>query len=185
MAEILICKHIGAVELCAALGDITQENGDAIVNAANSHLAHGGGVAGAIAHRGGRQIGDESRKWIAEHGILPVGEVAVTGAGKLNAKYIIHAVGPRWGEGNEDAKLRNAVMNALQKADELGCASISLPAISTGIFGFPLKDGVALIVRTAREFAQNAGTLRHIRFCNIDRATAELFRSELEKQIAT
>jgi O-acetyl-ADP-ribose deacetylase (regulator of RNase III) len=111
-------------------GDITIEEVDAIVNAANSHLKHGGGVAGAIVRKGGLVIQEESDKI----GYVPVGEVALTTAGGLPARYVIHAVGPRWGEGDEDNKLKNAVLNSLKLATKENFQSVSLPAISSGIF---------------------------------------------------
>ncbi|GAF90961.1 unnamed protein product, partial [marine sediment metagenome] len=88
--------------------DITEEQVDAIVNAANEQLAHGGGVAGAIVRAGGREIQDESRRWVREHGDVPTGGAAITGAGELKARYVIHAVGPVWGMGNEEALLAGA-----------------------------------------------------------------------------
>ena len=114
---------------------------------------------------------------MSENGAVPVGDVAVTSAGNLSAKYIIHTVGPRWGEGDEDEKLRRAIDNALRKADELGCKSISIPAISTGIFGFPKMRGAEIIVQTAKEFAKSPSTIKIIRFCNIDVETAKIFQS--------
>src|SRR3990172_3915451 len=116
-------------------GDITEQKTDAIVNAANSHLQHGGGVAGAIVKKGGQIIQKESDKI----GYVPVGKSAITTAGKLPSKYVIHAVGPRWGEGDEDNKLKSAVISSFKLADEKKLKSISIPAISAGIFGFP-KD---------------------------------------------
>ncbi len=172
---------MGSVELVAVKGDITRENVDCVVNAANSHLFHGGGVAGAIARRGGKVIIEQSRRWIQEHGPVPVGEVAVTEGGNLPARYVIHAVGPRWGEGDEENKLRSAVRNALSRADELGCESVSLPAISTGIFGYPKAEGVRVIVEESVKFAEKAKNVRQIRFCNIDEETANLFVDNLKK----
>jgi O-acetyl-ADP-ribose deacetylase (regulator of RNase III) len=127
-----------------AQGDLTQEPVDAIVNAANRHLDHGGGVAGAIVRAGGRSIQDESDAWVREHGPVSHAEPAYTGAGSLPARYVIHAVGPVWGEGDEDRKLAEAVTGSLRRADELNLRSIAFPAISTGIFGFP-KDRAARI----------------------------------------
>src|SRR5512139_4138259 len=98
------------------LGDITERDVDVIVNAANSHLQHGGGVAGAIVRKGGQIIQDESDRI----GYVPVGNAAATTAGKLKTKYVVHAVGPRMGEGDEDNKLRNAVLNTLLLASKLG-----------------------------------------------------------------
>ena len=153
-------------------GDITEEHVDAIVNAANSYLKHGGGVAGAIVRKGGRIIQEESDKI----GYVPVGEAAITTAGKLPAKYVIHAVGPRWGEGDEDNKLRSAVRSALELATEKGLKSISLPAISSGIFGFPKDRATKIIFETVVDFLKNVPTtLEEVRLCNIDRYTSDLF----------
>ena len=118
-------------------GDITTDEVDAIVNAANEHLQHGGGVAWAIVRRGGQVIQDESDQWIRQHGTVSHADPAWTSGGSLPAKYVIHAVGPVWGDGDEDNKLADAVTGSLRVADELKCESISMPAISTGIFGFP------------------------------------------------
>jgi O-acetyl-ADP-ribose deacetylase (regulator of RNase III) len=166
-------------------GDLTAEDTEAIVNAANSRLAHGGGVAGAIAARGGRAIQAESDRWIKEHGPVPTGQVAVTGAGNLPARVVIHAVGPVWqgGGAGEDHLLRSAVWNSLAKAEEMKLTSIALPAISSGIFGFPKDRCAAILVRTALEFCQEHphSHLREIRLTNIDRRTVELFEAELRK----
>lgn len=122
-------------------GDLTEAPVDAIVNAANSRLQHGGGVAGAIVRKGGSVIQVESDRI----GSVPVGESAITTAGALPAKYVIHTVGPRWGEGNEEAKLRSAVRSTLKLAAQKGFTSIAMPAISGGIFGFP-KDRCAHVI---------------------------------------
>ncbi|WP_022670000.1 macro domain-containing protein [Hippea alviniae] len=159
------------------LGDITEEETEAIVNAANSHLKHGGGVAGAIVRKGGRIIQEESDKI----GYVPTGSAAITTAGKLKAKYVIHAVGPVWGEGDEDNKLKNAVLSALKIAEEKGIKSISLPAISSGIFGFPKERAAHIIFTTAIEFLKNAKNLQEIHFCNIDELTSNLFKQEAER----
>ena len=117
-------------------GDITKSDADAIVNAANSLLIMGAGVAGAISAKGGPSIQEECNKM----GGCSVGNAAVTGGGNLKAKYVIHAVGPRWGEGGEDDKLKNSTINSLKRAEELQLTSIAFPAISTGIFGFPISN---------------------------------------------
>ncbi len=131
-------------------GDITVDEVDAIVNAANEHLQHGGGVAWAISKRGGPTVQKESDEWIRKHGPVPHSHPAWTLGGLLPAKYIIHAVGPVWGGGDEDKKLSDAVTGSLRVADELKCKSISMPAISTGIFGFP-KERAAKIIFKAIE----------------------------------
>lgn len=131
-------------------GDITIEAVDAIVNAANECLQHGGGVAWAISKKGGPVIQRESDEWIRTHGRVSHTRPAWTSGGLLPAKYVIHAVGPIWGDGDEDNKLAQAVTGSLRVAEELKCSSIAMPAISTGIFGFP-KDRAAGIIFSAIE----------------------------------
>ena len=126
-------------------GDITTEQVDAIVNPANANLAHGGGVAGIIARKGGPVIQQESDLWVKKHGPVSHESPAYTTAGNLQCKYVIHAVGPIWGSGNEDAKLSQAINGSLQLAEMLELRSIAMPAISTGIFGFP-KERAARIL---------------------------------------
>lgn len=164
--------------------DITDQEVDAIVNAANSRLAHGGGVAGAIVRRGGREIQRESDAWVRAHGPVTHGAPAVTGAGDLPSNYVIHAVGPRWGEGDEDRKLAAAVRGALGKAAELGLHSLALPAISTGIFGFPIARAAQIILRTIGDFLEaNPETrLRDIRLALIDKAGIEAFSEEFARR---
>jgi len=160
-------------------GDITDEKVDVIVNAANSHLQHGGGVAGAIVRKGGRVIQEESNRI----GYLPVGSVAVTTAGSLPARYVIHAIGPVWGEGGENEKLKSAVFNSLRKAQELGLRSMSIPAISSGIFGFPKKRCAEILIETIVEFFKenSDSTLKVVNCCNIDDLTTNLFLEEVRK----
>ncbi len=158
-------------------GDLTEENTEAIVNAANSHLKHGGGVAGAIIRKGGYVIQEESDRI----GYVPTGSAAITGAGKLKAKYVIHAVGPVWGEGDEDDKLKSAVLSALWLAEEKGIKSVAIPAISSGIFGFPKERAVKIIFNTTIEFLKKAKNLKEVHFCNIDELTSSLFKKEAEE----
>jgi O-acetyl-ADP-ribose deacetylase (regulator of RNase III) len=160
-------------------GDLTEESVDAIVNAANSALAHGGGVAGAIARKGGPQIQDESDRWVLEHGPVRHAEPAYTRAGRLPCRYVIHAVGPVWGEGDEDAKLSAAVGGSLALADKLALGSLSLPAISTGIFGFPKERAARLILSAIYNYlGQNpASGLTQIRLVVIDQPTLSAFQN--------
>ncbi len=159
------------------LGDITEEETDAIVNAANSHLKHGGGVAGAIVRKGGRIIQEESDRI----GYCPVGKAVYTSAGKLKAKYVIHAVGPRWGEGDEERKLRSAVRSALEVATQLGLKSVAIPAISTGIFGYPKREGTKVILDEVVKFLKGEDTtLEEVHLTNIDEETTKLFVEHLE-----
>ena len=157
-------------------GDITIETVDAIVNAANEHLQHGGGVAWAISRKGGPTIQNESDDWIRQHGPVPHAHPAWTSGGLLPAKYVIHAVGPVWGDGDEDKKLSEAVTGSLRVADELKCSSIALPAISTGIFGFP-KDRAADIIYSAIEkyFESNESNLKVVKLTLFDQATVDVF----------
>jgi O-acetyl-ADP-ribose deacetylase (regulator of RNase III) len=153
-------------------GDITDLSVDAIVNAANSALKMGGGVAGAILHRGGRIIQDECDRI----GYCPVGGAVITTGGKLNAKYVIHAVGPVFGEGNEDEKLRNATLNSLRTADKHELRSIAFPAISTGIFGFPRDRCARIMLPATRSYLKdNKTTLKLVIFCLFDTRTYDIF----------
>lgn len=159
-----------------AQGDITLENVDAIVNAANEHLQHGGGVAWAIVRRGGDSIQDESDAWIRKHGLVPHSRPAWTSGGTLPARYVIHAVGPVWGDGDEDAKLSAAVTGSLRVADELGIQSIAFPAISTGIFGFPKERAAGIIFKAIKEyFEQQTSPLKIVRLVLFDDATVNAF----------
>ena len=157
-------------------GDITERAVDAIVNAANSYLQHGGGVAGAIVRKGGQIIQEESDRI----GHVPVGDAAITSAGRLPAKFVIHAVGPRMGEGEEDHKLKSAVISSLQSASEKGLKSISIPAISSGIFGFPKERCARILVTEAADYLRkNQGSsLEVVEFCVYDDETARHFRNE-------
>lgn len=164
-------------------GDITEEDVDGIVNAANERLAHGGGVAGAISRKGGPEVQRESDAWVREHGPVPTGGAAITPAGALKARYVIHAVGPVWGQGDEQPLLASAVTSALSLGDERGLVSVSLPAISTGIFGFPKPLGVKVILRAVIEFLDShpETSLREVRLCNIDAETCHLFVEEARR----
>lgn len=145
------------------LGDITAQQVDAIVNAANSHLAHGGGVARAIAAAAGPSLIEES----ARHPYVPVGSAGRTGAGDLLCTHVIHAVGPRWsgGQEGEAALLAGAYRSSLLLAERLECTSIAFPSISTGIFGYPLREAAAVAVRAVRETAPALTQLQLVRFC--------------------
>jgi O-acetyl-ADP-ribose deacetylase len=158
-------------------GDLTEERVDAIVNAANSHLQHGGGVAGVIARKGGGVIQDESDRWVHEHGPVSPTAPAYTSAGNLPSRYVIHAVGPVWGEGEEDTKLFQAVTGSLLLASELGLSSIALPAISTGIFGFPKPRAAEVIFRAISNYflERPNSSLRLTRLTLFDEPTISAF----------
>ncbi len=157
-------------------GDITLEEVDAIVNAANEHLQHGGGVAWAIVRRGGDVIQQESDKWIQQRGLVSHTHPAWTLGGALPAKYVIHAVGPVWGDGDEDKKLADAVTGSLRVADELKLSSIAMPAISTGIFGFPKDRAAGIIFKSIDEYLEKEHSkLKTIRLVLFDQATIDIF----------
>jgi O-acetyl-ADP-ribose deacetylase len=161
-------------------GDITVEQVDAIVNAANDHLQHGGGVAWAISEKGGPTVQKETDQWVRDHGPVSHAHPAWTSGGSLPAKYIIHAVGPIWSSGDEDGKLADAVTGSLRVADELKCQSISLPAISTGIFGFPKERAAQVIFRAIEEYFSENGSsgLKQVRLALFDQSAVDIFKKD-------
>jgi O-acetyl-ADP-ribose deacetylase (regulator of RNase III) len=172
---------IGDCKVGLVKGDITRLEADAIVNAANSWLKHGGGVAAAIVRSGGRIIQEESNRIVREKGSVKVGEAVYTSAGALKAKYVIHTVGPRMGEGDEDEKLRNATLNSLKLAEQLGLDSIVFPAISTGIFGYPRERCALVMLSTIKEYVLSEGRIREITICLYDEETYRIFEEVLWK----
>jgi len=171
-------RLFGSTRVNLLQADITTLAVDAIVNPANSALVLGGGVAGAIRRAGGNSIQRECDAL----GGTPVGTAVITGGGNLKARYVIHAVGPRWGEGEEDRKLAAATRRALELADSRGLASIALPAISTGIFGFPMERAAHLMLNTTADYlASGEHSLKAVTFCLFDRAALEAFGAELDK----
>ena len=157
-------------------GDVTAETTDAIVNAANESLQHGAGVAGAIVSVGGQVIQQESEAWVCKNGRVSHSHPAWTSGGHLPARYVIHAVGPVWGDGDEDAKLASAIFGSLEVADQLKLSSVSFQAISTGIFGFP-KGRAAGVILTAIEnyFSLNKSGIRLVRLALFDEPTIRAF----------
>lgn len=159
-------------------GDITERNVDVIVNPANSYLVHGGGVAGAIVRKGGKIIQKESEKI----GFVEVGKSVITSSGNLPCRSIIHTVGPQMGEGNEDEKLTDAINSCLELASQKAFQSISIPAISSGIFGFP-KDRCAkiLVNETIKYLSQiKNSNINIVEFCLLDKDTINEFQKELK-----
>ena len=159
-------------------GDITDQNVDVIVNPANSYLKHGGGVAGAIVRKGGKIIQTESDRI----GFVPVGSSVITTSGELPCQAIIHTVGPRMGEGNEDFKLSKSIHSSLSLASDNSYKSISIPAISSGIFGFPKDRCANILLDESIKFLQNNNTtLETIEFCIIDDETLFHFKNKFKK----
>ena len=160
-------------------GDITEADTEAIVNAANAQLVLGGGVAGAIRTKGGPAIQAECNK------ISPtcVGAAVKTTAGNLKAKYVIHAVGPRMGEGDEDAKLKNATLNSLILADREGIKTLTFPAISTGIFGFPMDCCAEIMLQTTVDYLKGPTQLEKVVFCLYGLGSYKIFAEWLSQHV--
>ncbi len=174
----------GGQTLSLRQGDLTAEPVDAIVNAANDQLQHGGGVARAIALAGGEVIQQESDAWLAAHGPVPHDRPAVTGAGRLPCRYVIHAVGPVWGAGDEDARLAAAVTGSLRTAEDLGLGSIAFPAISTGIYGFPRVRAAGVIFSAIAGYfsGRPESGIVEVRLVLYDAPTLEAFSAAWEQQ---
>jgi len=157
----MMTTTIHQTELVLIDGDLTEQTTDAIVNPANSELLLGGGVAGAIRRKGGPKIQEECDRL----GGTPVGTAVITTGGNLKARHVIHAVGPMMGEGDEDRKLRDATLNSLKVADQHKLKSISFPAISTGIFGYPLERCAQIMLATTIEYLRGKTGLEKVAFC--------------------
>jgi O-acetyl-ADP-ribose deacetylase (regulator of RNase III) len=157
-------------------GNLLDEPVDAIVNAANGHLAHGGGVAGIISRAAGPELDRESRSLIEKHGPFPTGAAVVTTAGKLPFKGVIHAVGPRQGEGDEETKLFQAHTSAYEEARKRGWTSVSFPAVSSGIFAVPLDVCARAYLKAAR-----ASPISKVRLCLRDQPVIDAVLKELGK----
>jgi O-acetyl-ADP-ribose deacetylase (regulator of RNase III) len=155
-------------------GNLLEEPVDAIVNAANGHLLHGGGVAGIISRAAGAALQEESDRIVRERGPFPAGAAVATSAGKLPFKGVIHAVGPRYGEGDEEAKLVRALTAAFALAHERGWASVSFPAVSAGIFSVPLD-----VCARAYVNAVKSAPLSKVRLCLRDQPVIDAVLEEL------
>jgi O-acetyl-ADP-ribose deacetylase (regulator of RNase III) len=172
--EIKINKAV----LSLVQGDITQEATDAIVNAANSRLAGGGGVDGAIHRAGGPVIMEECRKI----GGCPTGQAVITTGGNLNEKYVIHTVGPIYRDGSkgEADLLKSAYLSSLKLASVKGLKSIAFPSISTGAYGYPLNEAARIALQTAIDYLKEHNDLQQVRFVLFDGRTYNVFSDELK-----
>ncbi|MBI5971061.1 MAG: O-acetyl-ADP-ribose deacetylase [Deltaproteobacteria bacterium] len=173
---------VNGVTIECRRADITLEDTDAVVNAANSRLAGGGGVDGDIHRAGGPAIMEECRKI----GSCPTGRAVITGGGRLKARYVIHAVGPVYRDGahKEAELLAGAYLNSLKLADEKGLASIAFPSISTGAYGYPVAEASEVAVKTAVEFAKSAAKLRLIRFVLFSDSDLKTYERALKRAVA-
>jgi O-acetyl-ADP-ribose deacetylase (regulator of RNase III) len=177
-ADYVVSLMIGDPEQIRLVrGDITDYPADAIVNAANSELLPGGGVCGAIHRAGGPTVAEECRRVRAERGSLQPGHAVATTAGRLRAKYVIHAVGPVWhgGDQGEAEALSNCYRESLRIADELKLHSIAFPAISTGIFGYPVEQAAWVAIPTLIENLGSAKSLVFISVVLFDKMTLDIF----------
>lgn len=174
-------KELGYSIIKLIQGDITDLEVDCVVNPANSSLVLGSGVAGSIREKGGSEIQKECN----EIGGCPLGEAVITGGGKLKAKYVIHAVGPRYNIDPEPAKyLYAAVSNSLKLADNKQLKSIALPAISTGTFGYPVKSAAEIILKAIVDFANSGGScLKKITVCLFSKNDLSIFEEVFQKLI--
>jgi O-acetyl-ADP-ribose deacetylase (regulator of RNase III) len=171
-------KKIGQSKLELVEGDITKQDVDAIVNAANSRLAGGGGVDGAIHRAGGPAIMEECRKI----GGCPTGEAVITTGGNLPAKYVIHTVGPvyRGGGKGEADQLASAYRNSLRVASENQCTSVAFPSISTGAYGYPIEEAARIALRTAIDYLGSHDEIKLVRFVLFGNADYEVYAEALE-----
>ncbi len=167
---------INRTVLALVEGDLTEQDVDAVVNAANSALQLGGGVAGAIRRKGGPTIQAECDRV----GGTPVGTAAITGGGRLKARHVIHAVGPRMGEGDEERKLAGAVRSSLALADEHGLKTIAFPAISTGIFGYPIEDAARVMLAETIRYLDGKTGLTRVVFCLFGQDALHVFEEALK-----
>lgn len=160
-----------------AEADITDLAVDAIVNPANAQLVLGGGVAGAIRMKGGPKIQAQCN----ELAPISVGQAVITTGGKLKATHVIHAVGPKMGEGDEEQKLRSVSLNSLKVADDNNLSTIAFPAISTGIFGFPLDRCAKIMLAATFEYLKGDTSVKEVTFCLFDTNAYDTFASEMER----
>jgi len=173
------------VEIHVRHGDLTTETVDAIVNAANDSLIHASGLAGAIVKKGGDIIKDESKKYVKEHGRLEEGQVATTSAGKLPCKHVIHCVGPMWHDGKqgEPLLLEMSMGSVLDESTRLKITSVAVPALSSGIFGFPKNSCAHILWETTTTWLkehEGKTTLKQIYFTNFDKETVTYFEKEYD-----
>lgn len=173
--------HINTADLVAVRDDITSMEVDAVVNAANEELAHGGGVAAALSRAAGPTLQEESDRWVVEHGPVLNGTAATTSGGELPARWVVHTVGPRFRGGQDnELMLEAAVVAALDAADQLGAGTVALPAISAGIFGYPPEEATNVIARASAEYLRShPDGLAEVLLVGYDDAMASRFAGAL------
>lgn len=177
----LATAAVHGATLRVVAGDLTAQPVDAVVNAANEQLAHGGGVAKALAAAGGPEVQRESDQWTAEHGPLGPGRAAVTTAGRMPAAHVVHVVGPRYRQGQDNAGLlTQAVTAALDATRDVGATSVALPAISAGVFGYPPEEAGRVIAAACADWlGGDRGSVSEVRLVGLDEAAAAHFTAGL------
>ena len=168
-------KNLSGLKAKLVQGDITDQETDAIVNAANNHLWMGAGVAGAIKRKGGREIEDEAMK----KGPIPIGEAVVTSAGKLKAKYVIHAAVMGQDLVTKEEYIKNATLNSLRRAEELKIKSIAFPAFGTGVGGFPIERCAQIMLDQVKDFSKKTKCLKEVLFVLFDKQSYETWNTRL------
>jgi len=179
-------SQFGNTRLILVRGDITRQVVDVIVNAANSSLMGGGGVDGALHLAGGPAILEECKQIRTLQGQCAPGEAVITGGGRLQARYVIHTVGPRWrgGTTNEAQILANAYRNSLALAVQYEATTIAFPSISTGAYGYPLEEAAKIALTTVKQFCEtdnSFNSLQEIRFVLFDKFTEDAYMSALDE----
>lgn len=171
----------GQTTLLLKQGDITKEEADAIVNAANSSLLGGGGVDGAIHRAGGPDILEECKKIRARQGKCPTGQAVITTAGRLPARYVVHTVGPVWKGGGKQEKdlLRSAYQNSLAVAAAHGARSIAFPSISTGAYRFPIRLAAPIAIDAVRDYVEKHPHFTEVRFILFSQTDLEVYQEAL------
>jgi O-acetyl-ADP-ribose deacetylase (regulator of RNase III) len=178
-------KVVNKTKLILLQDDITRQETDAIVNAANSGLMGGGGVDGAIHRAGGRAILEDCKKIVVERGRLPAGQAVITTGGNLKARHVIHTVGPVWQEGKrgEPETLASAYRESLKLAVENNLKSVSFPSISTGVYSYPLPEASQIALGAVIDFLRRDTSLEEVVFVLFDSVTFTAYSQALEELV--
>lgn len=174
--------NINKSKLTLVVGDITKQEVDAVVNAANSSLMGGGGVDGAIHRAAGPKLHEECMEIVKKQGGCPTGEAVITSGGNMPAKYVIHTVGPIWygGNANEPELLANCYKNSLKLAVKNGIKTVAFPSISTGAFGYPVEKAAVTAIKSVKDFLENNNEIYEVIFVLFNDAIYKSYESVLK-----